>query len=131
MEDSVFTKIIKRELPAEILYEDDRVIVILDRFPNTLGQTLVIPKRVHDYLFTLPEDEYTYLLHITKKVARALDSVYNTKRTCMVVEGFDVPHIHIRLYPIVDTPLSLAGGQMASDADLSREGVRIREALAL
>lgn len=127
MEDSIFTKIIKREVPAEILYEDEKVIVILDRFPNTAGQTLVITKTQTPYLFALDEESYLYLMRIAKHIASALDATYRPLRTCMIVEGFEVPHVHIRLYPIQEGPLSLASGDMASDETLKTEGDRIRE----
>ncbi len=127
MEDSIFTKIIKRDVPAEVLYEDEKVIVILDRFPNTVGQTLVITKTQTPYLFALDEESYLYLMRIAKHIASALDATYQPLRTCMIVEGFEVPHVHIRLYPIQEGPLSLASGDMASDETLKTEGDRIRE----
>lgn len=126
MEDSIFTKIIKRDVPAEVLYEDEKVIVILDRFPNTAGQTLVITKTQTPYLFALDEEPYLYLMRIAKHIASALDATYHPLRTCMIVEGFEVPHVHIRLYPIQKGPLSLASGDMASDETLRAEGERIR-----
>ena len=97
MEDTVFTKIIKRELPAEILYEDDTVIVILNRFPNTEGETLVITKEQLPYFVDLSPTTYAHLMKITQDMARALDTTFSTLRTCVVIEGFDVPHVHVRL----------------------------------
>lgn len=126
MEDTVFTKIIKRELPAEILYEDDKVIVVLDRFPHIEGQTLVITKQAEPYVFSLDEEIYAYVFQVAKRVARALDKAFQTKRTCMVVEGFDVPHVHVKLYPVTDGTLPFGQGAMASDAELKVVGEKIR-----
>ncbi len=131
MEDSVFTKIIRRELSAEILYEDDTAIIILDRFPTVVGQTLVITKQQVPYVFDLDAETYTHLMNISKKVAHALDRAYSPLRTCVVIEGFDVPHVHVRLYPVTKAPLTLTQGDFASDEALQIEGDRIREHLKL
>lgn len=129
MEKTIFARIIDRELPAEILYEDDGAIAILDRFPGVAGQTLVIPKNPTHYLFDLPDEEYVHLLAITKKIASGLDRAFSTLRTCVVVEGFEVPHAHIRLYPLTTPHLSLKSGDMASDEELAELGRRIRAIL--
>lgn len=129
MEDSVFTKIIKRELPAEIIYEDDVVIVIPNRFPNIEGETLVITKEQNPYAFALPEEIYAHLMKTAKRVALALDKAFSTKRTCLVIEGFDVPHVHVRLYPVTDGTLVLTHGPEASDEELRRVAQKIREQL--
>lgn len=126
MEDSVFTKIIKRELPAEILYEDDSIMVILNRFPNIQGETLVITKEQADYAFALEDATYEHLMKIAKRVAQALDQTFATKRTCMVIEGFDVPHVHVRLYPITEGTLDIRHGPMATDEELKAVGDKIR-----
>jgi len=127
MKDSIFTKIVKRELPAEVLYEDDTVIVILNRFPNIPGETLVISKRQVPYIFDLVSDEYDHLLRISKMMAHALDRTFATLRTCMVVEGFDVPHVHVRLYPVIEEHLDLSQGPEASDEELKEVGDKIRQ----
>ncbi|MCI0597505.1 HIT family protein [Candidatus Parcubacteria bacterium] len=126
MEDTIFTKIIKRELPAEIIYEDDTTIVILDRCPNIEGQMLVITKKQVPYLFDLDEETYRHVMAISKKMARALDQTFETRRTCAVVEGFDVPHVHVRLYPTHQGQFSLKPGPMATDDELRAVGEKIR-----
>jgi len=129
MEDSVFTKIIKREMPAEIIYEDDRVIVILNLFPNTEGETLVIPKQQIAYFADLDDETYHYLMSMVKKIAKTLDATFATLRTCVLIEGFDVPHVHVRLYPITNGHLNVAQGPQATPEELKRVGDRIRASL--
>lgn len=129
MEPSVFTRIIARELPAEILYEDELVIVILNRFPNIEGETLVITKEQAPYIFSLKDETYTHLMTVTKRIVEALDRTFSPLRTCMVVEGFDVPHVHVRLYPVVTGTLKLTSGPMKTDEELAQVGARIRAAL--
>lgn len=126
MEDSVFTRIIRRELPAEILWEDDRIIVILNKFPNIEGETLVITKEQVPYMFDLDPALYLHLMEVTKKVAKVLDKTYSTLRTCMVVEGFDVPHVHVRLYPVTKKGLNISHGPEATSDELKIVGDKIR-----
>jgi histidine triad (HIT) family protein len=129
MEKSIFTKIIEHELPAEIIYEDEKVIVILNRFPNIEGEALVITKEQVPYVFNLDDDTYEHLMDVTKNMAKVLDRTFNSLRTCVVIEGFDVPHVHVRLYPVQEETLLLTHGPEASDEDLKRVGEKIRQNL--
>lgn len=128
--DSIFTKILRQEIPAEIIYEDDFTFVIPDKFPSMPGQLLVITKRQTPYIFELPADEYVALMATTKKVATALDAVSGLSRTCIAIEGFEVPHVHVRLYPCNEPGLVLAPRSEASDASLALLAKKMREALA-
>ena len=129
MEDSIFTKIIKRELPAEIIYEDDLIIVILNRFPTIEGETLVITKEQVPYIFDLSEETYAHVFRVAKRMAKALDLAFSPLRTCVLVEGFEVPHVHVRLYPVTTPPLRIESGPMATDEELQVVGEKIRAAL--
>jgi histidine triad (HIT) family protein len=120
---SIFTKIINRELPAHFIYEDEHCVVILDRFPAVKGQTIVIPKKEVDYAFDLDDDTYIHLFKTAKMIAKASDRALNAERTCLVVEGFDVPHVHIKIFPMRDTKKALGSimptGEEATDEELS------------
>ena len=72
---SIFTKIVKREIPAYIVAEDDSSIAILDINPLVVGHTLVIPKKEVDYYFDLESDEFDNLNQFARKVAKAIESV--------------------------------------------------------
>lgn len=130
METTIFEKIIAREAPAHILCEDEQVIVILDIFPSTTGQSLVISKKKVDYFFELERPLYQHMLEVAQRIARASDAALGAMRTCMVVEGLEVPHAHIRLYPLITPPLSIASGPRADDAVLADVCRRIQAALA-
>lgn len=127
---TIFTKIIDREVPSHILYEDDTCIAILDAFPAVLGQTLVIPKKEISYIYDLDDDTYLHICRIAKRLAHALDAALNTARTCTVVEGFEVPHVHIKLYPVATTTVPLGEilpqGTKASDDDLKTAADKIK-----
>ncbi|MDB5189946.1 MAG: family hydrolase, diadenosine tetraphosphate hydrolase [Parcubacteria group bacterium] len=129
MEKTIFQKIIDRELPAEILYEDDTVIAILNRFPNIDGETLVISKTPVPYVFNLESETYIHLMEVTRKIAKVLDQTFGTLRTCVVIEGLDVPHVHVRLYPITEPHLNLIQGPEATDEHLKEVGDKIRASL--
>jgi len=133
MAESIFTKIINRELPAHFLYEDDVCVAILDRFPTVRGQAVVIPKKEVDYAFDLDDDTYLHLFQISKKIAKALDSAMDAKRTCLVVEGFEVPHVHIKIFPMQRTDRGLSeyitGGEEASDDELTVIATQVQAAL--
>lgn len=130
---SIFTKIINREAPAHFLYEDDVCIAILDIAPAVPGQTLVIPKQPTDYIFDLDETTYQHIFSVAKTLARAADKAFGAERTCLVVEGFDVPHVHIKLFPLKDTltPLGkvMQQGALATDADLAVAATQLQAAL--
>lgn len=100
MQDSIFTKIIKGEIPSHKIYEDDKVIAFLDVHPLKRGHTLVVPKTQVDHIWDLPRDEYAYLMGITRRLGAHLRKKLHVPRVAMVVEGFGVPHAHVHLIPI-------------------------------
>lgn len=133
MQDSIFTKIINREIPAHFLYEDDICVVILDAFPAVPGQSLVIPKVPTAYIYDLDDSTYLHICTIAKRAAKALDTALDAARTCTVVEGFEVPHVHIKLYPVatMDTPLGqiLPQGTAADTDELKALADKIKPLL--
>ena len=100
MEDSLFTKIIKGEIPCHKVYEDDKVLAFLDIAPFTEGHTLVVPKQQIDYLWNTDEELYQYLMAVARKVATRQREVLNPPRVGMLVDGFGVPHTHIHVFPM-------------------------------
>lgn len=105
MTDCIFCKIINKESPAHVIWEDDKHIAFLSIFPNTEGTTVVIPKKHYSsYLFDLPDDVISDLILAAKKVAKLLDSkLEDVGRSAMVFEGFGVDHIHAKLFPMHGT----------------------------
>jgi histidine triad (HIT) family protein len=97
MQDSVFTKIIKGQIPCHKIYEDALTIVFLPLHPVALGHVLVVPKRQVDQFFDLPDEDYQALMTTVKKVASHLKSVLKTKRVGVKIEGLDVPHAHVHI----------------------------------
>lgn len=97
---SIFTKIINREIPAQIIAEDDRFMAFLDIMPLVLGHTLIVPKKEIDYLFDLEDDDLAGINVFAKKVARAIKKAVPCIRVGVAVIGLEVPHAHIHLVPM-------------------------------
>ena len=125
----IFDKIIAKEIPAHFIYEDDICIVIMDKFPVIVGQVLIIPKACEDYFFNLSEEKYAHVLEVAKRISKALDITYGTLRTCLLIEGFEVPHAHIKLYPVTRREFHIHGGAEVDDATLVREAEKIKSNL--
>lgn len=102
MEESVFTKIIKGEIPCYKIYEDDKTLAFLDIHPETPGHTLVIPKLQCDKIYELPDEDYKALLDTVKKLSVHMEKVLGV-RTLWKVIGTDVPHAHVHLMPFDET----------------------------
>ncbi len=102
MSDSVFTKIIKHELPAEVLHEDERFIVILSIAPHNPGHSLVIPKVQSDGNFwDMNPDSLSDMVILAQKVSKVLFTTLKPVRIGLLFEGFGVTdHVHINLIPI-------------------------------
>lgn len=96
---SIFTRIVKGELPCYKVAENENFLAFLDIHPVAKGHTLVIPKKEVDYLFDLDEKTYQDLWLFARRVARALDAAIECKRVGVLVVGTEVPHAHIHLVP--------------------------------
>ncbi len=106
MNDCLFCNIIKREIPSDIVFEDEHTLAFLDINPNNLGHTLVIPKDHHENLGSTPLATLTNVMETSQKVGKAI-------MKGMEVEGFNVIqnngsvagqaifHIHFHIIPRV------------------------------
>ncbi len=99
---TIFTKIVKGEIPSYKIAEDDNYFAFLDINPLVKGHTLVIPKKEVDYLFDLEDTEIAGLHVFAKKVAKAIDKSIKCIRVGVLVIGTEVPHAHIHLIPFND-----------------------------
>lgn len=102
MEDSIFTKIIRGEIPSYKIYEDDKTLAFLDIHPVTEGHTLVIPKKQVEFVWDLEDDDYRALMATVKKVARQLREKSGQPFIGTQIIGIDVPHAHVHLIPFSD-----------------------------
>ena len=101
MKDCIFCKIVNGEVPCYKIWEDERFLVFLDVFPALKGQTLVVPKKHSEgYLFDLEDQNYNELLLVAKKIAKAIDKSLKPVKTGLLVEGLEVNHAHVKLFPL-------------------------------
>lgn len=99
MQDSLFTKIIKGEIPCHKVYEDDKTLAFLDIHPVVDGHTLVIPKKQVEFIWDLEDEDYQMVMASVKKVAKHMREVLNVPYVGVQVVGVDVPHAHVHLIP--------------------------------
>ena len=97
---TIFTQIIKGDIPSYKVAENDQFYAFLDIYPLSKGHTLVVPKREVDYVFDLDDDELAAMHIFAKRVAKAIEKVIPCKRVGVAVVGLEVPHAHIHLIPI-------------------------------
>ena len=104
MEDCIFCKIVKGEIPSAKVYEDDKIIGFLDIAPSNKGHCLIVPKQHYETLLEIPDDDLSIIIKTTKKVAKALslsvgNGAFNLVMNNGKVAGQLVPHAHIHLIP--------------------------------
>lgn len=97
---TIFTRIIRGEIPSYKIAEDENYYAFLDINPLAEGHTLVVPKKEVDYLFDLDERDLAGLMVFAQKVAHRIREAVPCKRVGVAVIGLDVPHAHIHLVPI-------------------------------
>jgi histidine triad (HIT) family protein len=97
---SIFTKIIKGEIPCYKVAETDDFFAFLDINPNTKGHTLCVPKKEVDRLLDLDEKTYNGLMNFSRKVGLALEKTIECNRVGLSVIGLEVPHVHVHLIPM-------------------------------
>lgn len=100
---TLFTKIIRGEIPSYKIDENDRFYAFLDIFPLVEGHVLVVPKREEDRFFDLTREELSEILVFAQPIARAIEKAFPCKRCGMSVVGLEVPHAHLHLLPINDS----------------------------
>lgn len=117
MQDSIFTKIIKGEIPCNKIYEDDMTLAFLDIRPTQPGHTLVIPKRQIEFIWDLSEADYQALMASVKKVGLRLREVTGAPYVGVKVVGTEVPHVHVHLVPFATMEEYAAGPDFDAEPD--------------
>lgn len=97
---TIFTKIIKGDIPSYKVAEDERYYAFLDISPLTKGHTLVVPKIEIDYIFDLEPELLGEMFKYAQTVAKNIKANVKCNRVAIIVLGLDVPHAHIHLIPM-------------------------------
>ncbi|MBU6370534.1 MAG: HIT family protein [Patescibacteria group bacterium] len=124
MENCIFCKLVQEGATLKV-WESENYLGFLDIYPVMPGHTLLIPKKHEDYVFDLPDAEYTALFLEAKKLAKKLKEKIGAKRIGILVEGFGVPHTHVHLIPI-NKPREISGPSKEADmAELEKLAKKI------
>jgi len=117
MEESIFTKIIKGEIPAHKIYEDDKTLAFLDVHPIQAGHVLVVPKKQVPQLWDLEREDYLAVMTTCQKVARRLREILHPTRVGMQVIGLHVAHAHVHVLPFNELEQFLTQPDMSVEPD--------------
>lgn len=115
--ETIFSKIIKGDIPCYKVAENDRFFAFLDINPLAMGHTLVVPKNITDYIFDMEDEELGAMMAFAKKVAVSIKANYPCAKVGMTVIGLEVPHAHIHLVPI----------NGVNDIDFRREKLKLTD----
>lgn len=114
---TLFTRIIKGEIPSYKCAENDEFYAFLDINPIAKGHTLVVPKREEDYFFNLSDEEIARMQVFAKRVAVAIQKAFPCRKVAQAVIGLEVDHAHIHLVPINQEGELFSGKHIELDAD--------------
>ena len=134
MSNCIFCNITAGTSPSFKIRENEDFLAFFDIFPNTKGQTLVIPKKHYDSdLFLIEEkDFYEKYLQATQEVVNLLKKGLGVHRVAMVMEGLAVPHLHLKLYPLYEgIPMSVEAGEKADMEELGALQTQVVNGAAL
>lgn len=131
---NIFARILRGELPAIKIYEDDQVLAFMDIMPQAEGHTLVIPKTPAVTLLDLPADAAAYTIQIVQKIARAIESALDVKGIVLMqlsgeAAGQTVPHVHFHLIPSSIHQLGRHAAQIGDQAKIQALAEKIKAAL--
>ncbi|KWQ05059.1 HIT family hydrolase [Acinetobacter harbinensis] len=133
-EQNIFARIIRNELPAIKVYEDDQVLAFMDIMPQAEGHTLVIPKTPALTLLDLPPEAAAYTIQIVQKIAQAMEKALEVKGIVLMqlsgaAAGQTVPHVHFHLIPSSVHELGKHALQMGDQEKIKALAEKIKAAL--
>jgi histidine triad (HIT) family protein len=129
---TLFTRIIRGELPGRFVWRDDRCVAFLTINPLKPGHTLVVPIEEVDHWIDAPPDLLGHLLDVSRTIGQALQRAYEPEKVALILEGLEVPHLHFHVTPIWqpgDTVFANADKD-PGDAALDEAQARVLRALA-
>lgn len=134
-ENGVFMKIVRKELPAHIVYEDEKTLAFLDAHPNTPGHTLVIPKKPFRNIFDIDDEYLTAVMATVRKIAPAVRDAVGAKGVHINSNhepeaGQEVFHLHIHIIPRTERNFDFCWPKIeASDEERDAIAEKIRSKL--
>lgn len=98
---TIFTQIINGHVPGRFVWRDDHAVAFLDVRPLAPGHTLVVPRAEIDQWTDLPSDEAAHLMTVAHAIGNAQRAVFDAPRIGLMIAGFEVPHVHVHVMPVV------------------------------
>jgi histidine triad (HIT) family protein len=130
MDDCIFCRLVRGEVPAHVILEDQTTLAFLDRHPINPGHVLVVPKRHEPDLFRLNEEEYLAVMRMVRAVSTSVLRATAPKRVGLLVAGWDVPHAHVHVVPMHDyhdlTSRQILEGTRGNPSDAELDGLATR-----
>ena len=131
---NIFAKILRGEIPAIKVYEDEQVLAFMDIMPQADGHTLVIPKSPAVTLLDLAPDAAAYTIQIVQKVAKAIEKALGVEGIVLMqlsgaAAGQTVPHVHFHLIPSSVHELGKHAAQMGDQEKIKALADKIKAAL--
>ena len=131
---NIFARILRGELPAIKVYEDDQTLAFMDIMPQAEGHTLVIPKSPAVTLLDLSPEAAAYTIQIVQKIAKAMETALDAKGIVLmqlsgVAAGQTVPHVHFHLIPSSIHELGRHAAQMGDQEKIASLAEKIKAAL--
>ena len=130
-EPCTFCKIVRKEAPASLVYEDAKVIAFLSIQPINIGHTLVVPKKHYENIYEIPEEEVAYLYKVVKKVAYAVKNAVSAEGIRIVqnngeAAGQVIFHLHVHIIPMNKQKSFLHHPETRDTKALEKDARRIR-----
>ena len=131
---NIFARILRGELPAIKVYEDDQTLAFMDIMPQAEGHTLVIPKSPAVTLLDLSPEAAAYTIQIVQKIAKAMETALDAKGIVLMqlsgaAAGQTVPHVHFHLIPSSIHELGRHAAQMGDQEKIASLAEKIKAAL--
>jgi len=128
MKETIFTKIIKGEIPCTKIYEDDSVFAFLDIMPNNIGHTLVVPKESYPFIKDIPDELLSKVIIAVKKISIAVKKGMSAEGINLAlndgtVAGQEIPHFHFHVIPRFTNDGFKHGRHLKYDGDEHKEKV--------
>lgn len=96
---TVFTKIIKGELPGRFVYEDEETVAFLTIEPMTQGHTLVVPRAEIDQWQDVDATVFGRVMAVSQLIGKAVCRAFHAERAGVIIAGLEVPHLHVHVFP--------------------------------
>lgn len=128
---TLFTRILRGELPGHFIWRDDRCAVFLTINPLTPGHALVVPVAEVDHWLDLDVETNMHLTAVAHRVGRAIMATFGTQRVATVIAGFEVPHVHLHVFgadSMADLDFANAAGSV-EQSELAANAALLRDAL--